>query len=316
MIELIRPGISVDMSDDGTYGTVIIEPLEKGYGTTIGNSLRRVMLSSLSGTAVVSIKINGGEPIHEFSTVRGVKEDVCEIVLNVKQIKAKLNTDGLKTAYIDVNGPCKITTANIVCDTELEIIDKNVHLATLSDGEHFTMELVFSNGRGYVAAHTNKAKYNDGNLGSIYVDSIYTPAIAVRYSVENTRVESVTDYERLVLDVKTNGVVNVKEAVKTASDILNSHFMVFDELDADKIPVKLMCTEEDEISKKLSIHIEELELSVRSYNCLKRSGINTLEDLTTKTESQMLMIRNLGMKSFKEIKELLEEKGLGFAEEV
>ena len=315
MIELIRPSVRVDMSDDGAEGTVVIEPLEKGYGTTIGNSLRRVMLSSLAGTAAVSIKINNGAVLHEFSTVRGIKEDVCEIVLNVKQIRARLRTDGLKTARIDVGGPCKITSGDIVCDPELEITDKSVHIATLSEGERFVMELVFSNGRGYVAAHTNKSKYYDGDPGRIYVDSIYTPALAVRYSVENKRVGDVTDFESLVMDVKTNGVVNVKEAVKTASDILNSHFMIFNELEADKMPIMLRCTEEDEIARKLSMPIEELELSVRSYNCLKRSGIDTLEDLTVKTESQMLKIRNLGLKSFKEIKDLLEEKGLCFAEE-
>ena len=315
MLEFLKPNIDVNMSADGTQGTVIIEPLERGYGTTIGNSLRRVMLASLPGTAVISIKINNGAILHEFSTVPCVKEDVCEIVLNVKQIKAKLRSDALKTAYIDASGPCEITAADIICDSELEVIDKDVHIATLSEDEKFNMELVFSNGRGYVSNDTNKKKHNDGQIGRIYVDSIYTPTVAVNYNVENTRVGSVTDYERLLIDVKTNGVVNVKEAIVTASDILNKHYSMFDELSDDRIPINLKGTDENEYVKKLSICIEELDLSVRSYNCLKRAGINTIEDLTNKTESQMLKIRNLGMKSFKEIKNILEEKGLGFLEE-
>lgn len=316
MLEFNRPNINVDMNDAGNIGTVTMEPLERGYGTTIGNSLRRVMLASLPGTAVVSIKINNGSVLHEFSTVPGVKEDVCEIVLNVKQIKAKLHTDTMKTAYIDVSGPCEITAGDIVCDTDLEIIDRDVHIATLSDDESFNMELTFTNGRGYVANDTNKQRYNNGELGRIYVDSIFTPTIAVNYNVTNTRVGSVTDFEKLTLDIKTNGVVTVKEAVVIASDILNSHYSMFKELsETDNNNVTLVGPKENERIKILSTCIEELELSVRSYNCLKRAGINTIEDLTSRTENEMHKIRNLGLKSLNEIKNILKDKGLGFKEE-
>lgn len=316
MLEFNRPNIDIEMNENGTVGTVTMEPLERGYGTTIGNSLRRVMLASLPGTAVVSIKINHGTVLHEFSTVPGVKEDVCEIVLNVKKIKAKLHTESMKTAYIDASGPCEITAGDIVCDTDLEIIDRDVHIATLSEGENFFMELAFTNGRGYVANDTNKKKFDNGEIGRIYVDSIFTPTVAVNYNVTNTRVGSVTDFEKLSLDIKTNGVVTPKEAVIIASDILNNHYSMFIELsETEDNKVALVGTKEDEKAKVLSIRIEELDLTVRSYNCLKRAGINTVEDLTGKTENEMMKIRNLGLKSFKEIKDILESKGLGFKEE-
>lgn len=316
MLEFNRPNIDIEMNENGTVGTVTMEPLERGYGTTIGNSLRRVMLSSLPGTAVVSIKINNGTVLHEFSTVPGVGEDVCEIVLNVKGIKAKLHTDSMKTAYIDASGPCEIKAGDIICDSDLEIIDNDVHIATLSEGENFYMELVFTNGRGYVANDTNKQRYDDGQIGRIYVDSIFTPTVAVNYNVTNTRVGSVTDFEKLTMDIKTNGVVSVKEAVVIASDILGNHYSMFSELsETDTNKVSLVGTKEDEKVKILSICIEELEMTVRSFNCLKRAGIDTISDLTSKTEAEMLKIRNLGAKSFYEIKSILESKGLGFAEE-
>lgn len=315
MLEFNRPNINVEMNDNGSIGTVTMEPLERGYGTTIGNSLRRVMLASLPGTAVVSIKINNGNVLHEFSAVPGVREDVCEIILNVKKITAKLHTDTIKTAYIDVSGPCEITAGDIICDSDLEIVDRNVHIATLSEGENFCMELTFTNGRGYVSNDTNKQRYHSGEIGRIYVDSIFTPTIAVNYNVTNTRVGSVTDFEKLTLDVRTNGVVNVKEAVVIASDILDNHYSMFKELSETDNIVKLVGIEEDEKTKVLSICIEELELSVRSYNCLKRAGINTIEDLTSRTENQMHKIRNLGLKSLNEIKNILKDKDLGFKEE-
>lgn len=318
MLEFNRPNINVEMNDDGSIGTVTIEPLERGYGTTIGNSLRRVMLASLPGTAVVSIKINNGDVLHEFSTVPGVREDVCEIVLNVKKITAKLHTYTTKTAYIDVSGPCEITAGDIICDSDLEIVDRNVHIATLSEDENFCMELTFANGRGYVSNDINKQRYHNGEIGRIYVDSIFTPTFAVNYNVTNTRVGSITDFERLTLDVKTNGIVNIKEAVVIASDILDNHYSIFKELSEhcdDNNKVALVGAKEDEWAKVLSICIEELELSVRSYNCLKRAGINTIEDLTSRTEDEMHKIRNLGLKSLNEIKNILKEKGLGFKEE-
>lgn len=316
MLEFNRPNIEIEMNESGTVGTVTMAPLERGYGTTIGNSLRRVMLASLPGTAVVSIKINHGTVLHEFSTVPGVKEDVCEIVLNVKKIKAKLHTESMKTAYIDASGPCEITAGDIVCDTDLEIIDRDVHIATLSEGENFFIELVFNNGRGYVSNDINKQKYDTGEISRIYVDSIFTPTVSVNYNVTNTRVGSVTDFEKLSLDIKTNGVVTPKEAVIIASDILNSHYSMFSELsESENNKVSLVGTHEDEKVKTLSICIEELDLTVRSYNCLKRAGINTVKDLTGKTENEIMKIRNLGMKSFKEIKDILEGKGLGFKEE-
>ena len=316
MLEFNKPDVNVEMNDVGDVGTVTIEPLEKGYGNTIGNSLRRVMLASLPGTAVVSIKINNGSVLHEFSTVPGVREDVCEIILNVKKITANLHTDTMKTAYIDVSGPCEITSGDIICDSDLEIVDRNVHIATLSEGESFCMELTFTNGRGYVSNDTNKQRYYTGEIGRIYVDSIFTPTIAVNYNVVNTRVGSITDFEKLILDVRTNGVINVKEAVAIASNILDNHYSVFKELSDTGNEVKLVGIEEDEKAKALSIPIEELDLTVRSYNCLKRAGINTIEDLINRTENEMYKIRNLGLKSFDEIKAILESKGLGFKEEV
>lgn len=318
MLEFNKPNINVEMNDDGTIGTVTMEPLERGYGTTIGNSLRRVMLASLPGTAVISIKINNGSILHEFSTVPGVREDVCEIVLNVKKITAKLHTDTMKTAYIDVSGPCEITAGDIICDSDLEIVDRAVHIATLSEGENFCMELVFANGRGYVTNDTNKQRYHTGEIGRIYVDSIFTPTVSVNYNVTNTRVGSITDFERLILDIKTNGVVSVKEAVVIASDILDNHYSIFKEFSEqydDINKVALVGAKEDEHAKVLSICIEELELSVRSYNCLKRANINTIEDLISRTENEMHKIRNLGLKSLNEIRNILKDKGLGFKEE-
>lgn len=315
MLEFNKPNITIEMNNDGTCGTMIMEPLERGYGTTIGNSLRRVMLASLPGTAVVSIKINNGSILHEFSTVPGVKEDVCEIVLNVKRITAKLYCDTLKTAYIDVTGPCEIKAGDIICDSDLEIVDSDVHIATLSEGECFSMELVFSNGRGYVANDTNKIRYNDGHIGRIYVDSIFTPTVAVNYNVTNTRVGSITDFEKLTLDVKTNGVLNAEEAIVLASNILNKHYSMLGEYAETDKEVKLVGAKEDEKVKILSICIEELDLSVRSFNCLKRAGIDTISDLTSRTEADMMKIRNLGVRSFNEIKTILQQKGLAFAEE-
>lgn len=313
MIEFNRPNVSSVLSDDGRNGIITIEPLERGYGTTMGNSIRRVLLSSVPGTAVTSIKIDG--VLHEFSTIDGVKEDVTEIVLNVKGIVAKLHTKTEKTAVIDMVGPCNVTDADIRADSDLTILNPDHHIATLSEGTRFYMELTFEHGRGYVSADKNKMSHDNAPLGTIFVDSIFTPVYAVNYTVENTRVGSSTDYDKLTLEVTTNGVQNANEAVVYAGDILNAHFCSLHELcEIDEKP-GFVETEEKAMEKQLSISIDEMDFSVRSYNCLKRAGIDTIGDLTTQTPTNMRKIRNLGEKSYREIALKLEERGLSFAEE-
>ena len=314
MIEIEKPNISaIDLSEDGKSGTFIVEPLERGYGITLGNSLRRVLLSSLPGVAVVSIKISGGgkDVLHEISTVPGVKEDVCEIVLNVKGITAKLFSDGPKTVAIDVTGACDVTAGDIICDDELKMLNPEQHIATVSEGVRFHMDLTFDHGRGYVSQEKNKQTYQNNQLGVIFVDSIFTPVYNVSYKVDNTRVGNITDYDKLSLDVLTNGTIDAKEAVSLAAKILNEHLNLFVELsDEAKKTVILVEREDAKTEKVLEMTIEELDLSVRSFNCLKRAGIDNVGDLVAKTEDEMIHVRNLGKKSLEEVINRLHSLGL------
>ena len=315
MIEMIeKPNIVTDfLSDDGTVGKFIVEPLERGYGTTLGNSLRRVLLSSLPGVAVVSIKIDG--VLHEISTIPGVKEDVPEIVLNVKGIVAKLYSEGAKTVLIDMTGPCNVTAGDIKQDAEIEVLNPDQHIATLSDNARFYMELTFDHGRGYVSQDKNKQN-NSPVIGLIYTDSIYTPVYNVSYKVENTRVGNITDYDKLTLEVLTNGVISAKEAVSLGAKILNEHLNLFANLSEETRGTQIMVEREETVKEKiLEMTIEELDMSVRSFNCLKRAGINTVEDLTNKTEEDMIKVRNLGKKSLEEVIAKLHSLGLDLKRE-
>ena len=316
MIEIERPNISaIDLSEDGRKGVFIVEPLERGYGTTLGNSLRRVLLSSLPGVAVVSIKISGGgkDVLHEISTVPGVKEDVTEIVLNVKGITAKMFGEGPKTVNIDVTGACEVTAGDIATDDELHILNPEQHIATVSEGVRFHMELTFDQGRGYVSQEKNKQTHSNNQVGVIYVDSIFTPVYNVSYKVDSARVGDVIDYDKLTLDVLTNGTIDAKEAVSLAAKILNEHLNLFVELSDEAKRAEIMVErEETKKEKVLEMTIEELDLSVRSFNSLKRTGINTVEELTNRTEEEMMRIRNLGKKSLEEITQKLHSLGLAF----
>lgn len=309
MIEIEKPNIStVNLSEDGRSGTFIVEPLERGYGTTLGNSLRRVLLSSLPGVAVTSIKIDG--VLHEISTVPGVKEDVTEIVLNVKGITAKLYSDSPKTVVIDCSGEREVTAGDIKQDSDIEILNPEHHIATLSEGSRLYMELTFDHGRGYVSQERNK-QLGQPAIGTIYTDSIYTPVYNVSYSVENTRVGSNTDYDKLTLEVLTNGTISAKEAVSLGAKILNEHLNLFVDLSAEAKNTEIMVEREETIKEKvLEMTIEELDMSVRSFNCLKRAGIDTVEDLTNRTEEEMIKVRNLGKKSLEEVIFKLHSLGL------
>lgn len=311
MIEIEKPNIAtVNLSEDGSSGKFIIEPLERGYGTTLGNSLRRVLLSSLPGVAVVSIKIDG--VLHEISTIPGVKEDVCEIVLNVKGITAKLHSDGPKTVIIDMTGACNVCAGDIKQDGDIEILNPNHHIATVNENVRFYMELTFDHGRGYVSQDKNK-QLNAAQIcpGLIYVDSIYTPVYNVNYAVENTRVGSRTDYDKLTLEVLTNGTISAKEAISLGAKILNEHLNLFIDLSDEAKKAEIMVEREETIKEKvLEMTIEELDMSVRSFNCLKRAGIDTVGDLTNKTEEDMIKVRNLGKKSLEEVVQKLHSLGL------
>ena len=314
MIEIEKPNIStVNLSEDGRSGTFIVEPLERGYGTTLGNSLRRVLLSSLPGVAVTSIKIDG--VLHEISTVPGVKEDVTEIVLNVKGITAKLYSDSPKTVVIDCSGEREVTAGDIKQDSDIEILNPEHHIATLSEGSRLYMELTFDHGRGYVSQERNK-QLGQPAIGTIYTDSIYTPVYNVSYSVENTRVGSNTDYDKLTLEVLTNGIISAKEAVSLGAKILNEHLNLFVDLSAEAKNTEIMVEREETIKEKvLEMTIEELDMSVRSFNCLKRAGIDTVEDLTNRTEEEMIKVRNLGKKSLEEVIFKLHSLGLDLKKE-
>ena len=315
MIEIEKPRIeALDLATDGTYGKFVVEPLERGYGTTIGNSLRRVLLSSLPGVAVTSIKIDG--ILHEFSTIEGVKEDVTEIVLNIKGLIAKINGDGPKTAYIEAEGPCEVTAGSIKCDSEVEILVPDMHIATLSEGGRLNMELTLDKGRGYVPADRNKQLMNPV-IGVIPVDSIYTPVMKVNYTVENTRVGQITDYDKLTLEVWTNGVLCAQEAVSLGARVLTEHLNLFVDLSADALDGKSILVQSDDNTQSsvLSMTIEELDFSVRSFNCLKRARIDTVEDLISRTEDDMMKVRNLGRKSLEEVINKLESLGLALRDD-
>ena len=310
MIEIERPKIEIaEISDNGTYGKFVVEPLERGFGTTLGNSLRRVLLSSLPGVAVKSIKIDG--VLHEFSTIPGVKEDVTEIVLNIKGLVAKLHCDGPKTVEISAEGPCVVTADSIKSDSEVEILNPELHIATLGEGAKLYMELTLDKGRGYVSNERNKQNMQDAVIGEIAVDSIYTPVLKVNFNVESTRVGQSIDYDKLTLEVWTNGVINAQEAVSLAAKVLTDHLNLFVDL-SDKGKSTEIMVEKDEGGKEkvLEMTIEELDLSVRSFNCLKRAGINTVEDLINKSEDEMMKVRNLGRKSLEEVIWKLASLGL------
>ena len=313
MIEIEKPKIEcAEDPANGTYGKFTVEPLERGYGITLGNALRRIMLSSLPGTAATSIKIAGVQ--HEFSTIPGVKEDVTEIVLNVKSLITRLhNADGIKTVYIEAVGPCEVTAGDIKCDSEVEVLNPDLHIATLDAGATLNMELTLSHGRGYVPADRNKPAQTI--IGLIPVDSIYTPVYKVNYTVENTRVGQITDYDKLTLEVWTDGSVQPDEAISLAAKILTEHLTLFVGLTEQVTTIAFTDQEDDKKEKVLEMTIEELDLSVRSFNCLKRANINTVEDLISKTEDEMMKVRNLGRKSLEEVINKLAMMGLSLASE-
>lgn len=311
LFDFERPNIEVaEISEDHQYGKFVVEPLERGYGTTLGNSLRRIMLSSLPGTAVSQIKIEG--VLHEFSSIPGVKEDVTEIVMNIKSLAIRNNSmnDEPKTAYIEFNGEGVVRASDIQVDQDLEIMNPDLVIATLSGRDaKLYMELIITNGRGYVGADRNKT--DDLPIGVIAVDSIYTPVERVNISVENTRVGQVTDFDKLTMDVFTNGTLAPDEAVSLAAKVLSEHLSLFINLSENAKTAEVMVEKEnDEREKVLEMSIDELELSVRSFNCLKRAGINTVEELTSKTPDDMMKVRNLGRKSLEEVLEKLKELGL------
>ena len=311
MIEIEKPKIEcVQSSEDNAYGKFVIEPLERGYGITLGNSLRRILLSSLPGVAVTSIKIDG--VLHEFSTVPGVIEDVTEIILNVKNLSMKLYSDGPKIVYIDADGEGLVTAGDIKADSDVEILNPDLHICTLNGESRFYMELVVSKSRGYIPAEKNKQTGQP--IGIIPVDSIYTPVRKVNYTVENTRVGQVTDYDKLMLEVWTNGSIKPDEAISLGAKILSEHLNLFIDLSDHAKHTEIMVEKEETKKEKvLEMTIEELDLSVRSYNCLKRAGINTVEDLTNRTEEDMMKVRNLGRKSLEEVLQKLHALGLALA---
>ena len=312
MFEFEKPRIEIaEMAQDGSYGRFVVEPLERGYGTTLGNSLRRILLSSLPGSAVSNVKIDG--VLHEFSVIPGVKEDVTEIILNLKCLAIKNTSEGneSKVAYIDVEGEGEVTAKDIKADSDIEILNPDLHIATLSGGPNskLYMEITISNGRGYVGADKNKKE--DQPIGMLPVDSIFTPVTRVNFLVENTRVGQITDYDKLTLEVWTNGTIAPDEAVSYGAKLLNEHLALFIDLsDNAKNTEILVEKEEGKKEKVLEMSIEELDLSVRSYNCLKRAGINTVEELCNRTSEDMMKVRNLGRKSLEEVLAKLKELGL------
>lgn len=312
MIEMEKPRIEcVEVAEDNSYGKFVVEPLERGYGITLGNSLRRILLSSLPGVAVTSIKIDG--VLHEFSTIPGVVEDVTEIILNIKELRMKLFSDQPKTLYIDYEGEGEIKASDIKADSDVEILNPDLHIATLTGTNRFFMELNVSHGRGYVSAEKNKLPNQP--IGIIPVDSIYTPVRKVNYTVEDTRVGQITDYDKLTIEVWTDKSIAPDEAVSLGAKILSDHLSLFINLtDRAKNTEVLVEKEEPERDKVLEMTVEELDLSVRSYNCLKRAGINTVEELISKTEEEMMKVRNLGRKSLEEVVTKLAALGLKLAD--
>ena len=313
MIEIEKPQIEcIETPGEASYGKYVVEPLERGYGTTLGNALRRIMLSSLPGTAATYIKIAGVQ--HEFSTIPGVKEDVTEIVLNIKGLLTKLHTESGKTVYIEATGPCEVTAGDIKADAEVEVLNPELHIATLDSGASLNMEITLSHGRGYVSADRNKAAQPQTVIGVIPVDSIYTPVYKVNFTVEPTRVGASSDFDKLTLEVWTDGTISARDAVSLGAKILCDHFTLFTDL-SETVGSKPTVVEKQETggSKILDLTIEELDLSVRSFNCLKRANINTVADLISKTEDEMMKVRNLGRKSLEEVINKLAMMGLTLA---
>jgi len=313
MIEIEKPKIAaVEMSDDATYGKFVVEPLERGYGTTLGNSLRRILLSSLPGAAVTSVQFNG--VLHEFSTIEGVVEDVTSIILNLKKLALKIYSEEEKTLEIDAQGEGVVTAADLMHDSDVEVLNPDLHIATLSKGAQFQMKVTANQGRGYLPSEGNNS--DDLSIGVIPVDSMYTPVTRVNFQVENTRVGQITNFDKLTLDVWTDGSIRPEEAVSIGAKILTEHLNIFVGLTDQAQHAEIMVEkEEDQKEKVLEMTIEELDLSVRSYNCLKRAGINTVQELTQKSEEDMMKVRNLGRKSLEEVQEKLEELSLGLRDE-
>lgn len=314
MIEMEKPRVEcVEKSEDGKYARFEVEPLERGYGITLGNSLRRVLLSSLPGVAATSVKIDG--VLHEFSTIPGVKEDVTEIILNIKRLIAKIHSDAPVVVVVDASGECEVTAGDIKCPDDVEIINKDLHIATLSEDAKLYMEITMQKGRGYVTSEKNKENMQN-IIGVIAVDSIYSPIDKVNYNVTNTRVGQVTDYDKLTIEIFADGTIAPEEALSLSAKILNDHMNLFIDL-AEGVKGKdiMVVTEDNMKNKVLELTIEELDLSVRSFNCLKRAGINTVEDLVSKSEGEMMRVRNLGKKSLEEVVNKLASLGFSFSKD-
>ncbi len=297
----------VEVGQNGCYGRFVVEPLERGFGHTLGNSLRRVLLSSLPGVAVSSVHIEGVQ--HEFSTIPGVKEDVTEIILNLKTMACRMYAENSKQLVIDVKGPCELKAGDIKVDDEVEIANPDLHIATLNEDAHLQMQLTLERGRGYVSADKNKTPSMP--IGVIPIDSIFTPVKKVNYTVEDTRVGQITDYDKLTLEIWTNGTLKPEEAISSAAKILNEHLNLFISLTDQVMPVSMVQVEDDKKDKVLEMTIEELDLSVRAYNCLKRAGINSVAELVLKNQEDMMKVRNLGRKSLEEVEQKLSGLGLG-----
>ncbi len=314
MIGIEKPGIeALDLTADGTYGKFVVEPLERGYGTTLGNSLRRVLLSSLPGYAITSVKIDG--VLHEFSTIDGVKEDVTEIVLNLKGVILKIHGDAVKTLYVDASGKGTVTAGDIKADSDVEILNPEHVIANLEEGAALKMELTADKGRGYVSAERNK-QIMQPVIGVIAIDSIYTPVLKVNYTVENTRVGQITDYDKLSIEIWTDGTISAQEAVSLGAKILTDHLNLFVDLSEEARETETMIVKNDDSKGKiLEMVIEELDLSVRSFNCLKRAGIFTVEELISKSEEDMMRVRNLGRKSLDEVIAKLDSLNLSLRKE-
>lgn len=307
MIEIVKPTITKEIDENGHYGKFVVEPLERGYGTTLGNCMRRILLSSLPGAAITSVKIDG--ILHEFSTIPGVKEDVTEIILNLKRLAVRINGDENKRAIINAVGPKEVTAADIIVDADTEIFNPDLHIATLADNATLVMEMNLTSGRGYVPAEQNKKENTP--IAEIPVDSIFTPVKKVNFTVDNTRVGQVTDFDKLTLELWTDGSITPEEGVSIGAKIMQEHLNLFIGLGSDVDEMEFMIEkDEDRKVKALEMTIEDLELSVRSFNCLKRASINTVEELTQRSEEDMMRVRNLGMKSLVEVKNKLAELGL------
>ena len=316
MVKIIEPKVeTVELSEDGRFGKFVAEPLDRGFGTTLGNSLRRVLLSSLPGVAVISVKIDGIQ--HEFSTIDGVKEDVTEIILNIKGLIANLYCEGPKTVRIDAKGECEVTAGSIICDSDVEVLEPDMHIASVGEGGRLSMEITLQKGQGYVPADKNKIlELDKAPIGTIAVDSIYTPVLKVNYYVENTRVEQITDYDKLTLEVWTDGTISAKEGVSLAAKILNRQLNHFVDLSDETFDTEILEKKEDTGREKvLEMTIEELDLSVRAFNCLKRASVNTVGDLVDKSPDEMMKVRNLGKKSLEEVIAKLQSLGFDLSQE-